>query len=925
MRTCRASTPVCKFLLLLLAVGILSSLAAGQHDKQLPMELAAPALDRSTHIDRHGETVLPNGRLITPAGTQVGVAPHPYGLALSGDGKTLVTVNSGTAPFSVSILTGLDTPQPTVAQIPPGFKPGDDDPKSVYMGAAISPDNRTLYVSEGNNGGIGIFDLDTHRRLGSMSLNGEFQGTKYDHSLTGALRLSPDGKILYALDIAYYRLVAFDTSTRQVVASLPVGRLPFALALSPDGRRAYVTNVGIFRYSLVDGYDPKDPAHTGVDFPAFGFPSAAATDGATVDGKHVPGLGDPNTMASNSLWVLDLSAPTQPRVTAKLRTGLPVGDGSVGGSSPGGVVAGRTRIYVSNANQDSISIIDARRMKVVKTITLQPASSVKGLRGVLPFGLALSPDQKRLYVACSGINAVAVLDAHNGKTLGYIPAGWFPARVAVSPDGESLYVTNAKGFGSGPNGGPDFHEGPEGDYIGDLMKGTVSIVPVPSREDLQADTRRVLRNNGFLAPVQATLRVPDFPIPPARVASTKIHHVVLIVKENRTFDQIFGNLTMTGAHVEADPALADYGMDATLINKKLGERVEHAHVTPNHYALARRFATSDNYYVDGDVSVDGHHWLVGNYPSEVIETGVPAGYGGQFDFIPDNAAPGRIGFGSTSPVPEAFLEAGSLWENLARHHISFRNYGEDMEMAGDTEDGGMVPTGVREAVNIPMPEVLFENTSRSYPTFNTNISDQYRLKQFEDEFSVRYASGKNPLPQFLFIWLPDDHTADPRPSDGYPFRASYVADNDLALGKLVEFFSHSIYWKDMAIFVTEDDAQSGTDHVDAHRSLLLVISPYAKRGVSHVHTSMMSILKTIDLIFGMPYLNQYDAAATDLAGMFQNQPDYTPYVALPPDLRVFDPAKVNETGAKASSAGSAPLDDPDLIRKEMRERQRERE
>ncbi|MGH7869587.1 MAG: bifunctional YncE family protein/alkaline phosphatase family protein, partial [Candidatus Dormibacteraceae bacterium] len=384
-----------------------------------------------------------------------------------------------------------------------------------------------------------------------------------------------------------------------------------ALALSPYGHQAYVTNVGMFRYSLVEGYDPKRPADTGIDFPAFGFPSEAATHGAIVDGKRVPGLGDPNTMASNSLWVLDLSNPNEPRVTAKLRTGLPVGDESVGGSSPGGVVAGRERVYVSNANQDSISIINGRRMRVEKTVTLQPADSVRGLRGVLPFGLALSPDEKRLYVACAGINAVAVLDARKGKTLGYIPTAWFPARVAVSPDGSTLYVTDAKGFGSGPNGGPNFHEGPEGDYIGDLMKGAVSIIPVPSRSELRSDTHQALHNNGFLPPAQATLHVPDFPIPQAGMPSSRIHHVVLIVKENRTFDQVLGDLKVPGAHVEGDPELTDYGMDSTAVNGKLKERVEHAHVTPNHHALARRFSFSDNYYVDSDVSVDGHHWLVG--------------------------------------------------------------------------------------------------------------------------------------------------------------------------------------------------------------------------------------------------------------------------------------------------------------------------
>jgi hypothetical protein len=221
---------------------------------------------------------------------------------------------------------------------------------------------------------------------------------------------------------------------------------------------------------------------------------------------------------------------------------------------------------------------------------------------------------------------------------------------------------------------------------------------------------------------------------------------------------------------------------------------------------------------------------------------------------------------------------------------------------------------------MPMTEVLFENTSRDYATFNTNISDQYRFGQFEREFQIRYASGKEPLPQFTFIWLPNDHTADPRPADGYAYHASYVADNDLALGKLVQLFSHSPFWKDMAIFVTEDDAQSGVDHVDAHRSVLMVISPYARSGyVSHVHTSMASILKTFDLTFHLGFLNQFDAAATDLSDFFTTQPDFTPYDALPSDVRIFDPAKVREPGLDLKAHHGAPLDDPDTIRREMRE------
>jgi YVTN family beta-propeller protein len=419
--------------------------------------LRAPAFNRPVEINPDGETVLPNGRLITPLGKHVKVAPHPYGLALSPDGKTLVTANSGTHPFSFSIITELGSDQPKVVQVPPAGQAaseGDEGVESVFLGVAIAGDNRTLYLSEGDNGRVGIFDLVTRARLDSVSIDGDFQGRTYKNSLTGGLKLSPDGRHLYVLDLGHFRMVVIDTASKKLVASLGVGRMPFGLAVSPDGKRVYVSNVGMFEYSLIPGYDPKDPRDTGLDFPPFGFPSKEATEGTTINGKKIPGLGDPNVPESNSVFVIDVSDAANPRVTAKIRTGIPVGAGSVGGSSPGAVVAGRTKVFVSNASQDSITIIDARKQKIEKTIVLEPGESVRGLRGVLPFGMALSPDEKTLYVACSGINAIAVIDARKDKVLGYFPAAWFPARVAVSPDGKALYVANAKGFGSGPNGGP---------------------------------------------------------------------------------------------------------------------------------------------------------------------------------------------------------------------------------------------------------------------------------------------------------------------------------------------------------------------------------------------------------------------------------------------------------------------------------------
>lgn len=319
------------------------------------INLQAPAGTRPAKIDPTGETILPSGRLITPLGKQVTVAPHPYGLVLSPDGKTLVTVNSGIKPFSFSILTGLDTAQPQVTQIPPTLDSNDDDPESVFLGAAIAPDNRTLYISEGDNGKVGVFDLVTHQRLDAISLDGTYLGATFNHSLSGTLQLARDGRHLYVLDLAHFRMVIVDTQSKQILSSLPVGRMPFGLDLSPDGKRAYVSNVGMFNYSLVPDYDPKDPRRTGLDFPAFGFPSTEATKGATVQGKQIAGLGDPNLPDSNSVFVIDVRDPARPKVLAKVRTGIPVGDQSVGGSSPGAVVAGKKKRYSSRTRRRTAS------------------------------------------------------------------------------------------------------------------------------------------------------------------------------------------------------------------------------------------------------------------------------------------------------------------------------------------------------------------------------------------------------------------------------------------------------------------------------------------------------------------------------------------------------------------------------------------
>jgi hypothetical protein len=348
--------------------------------------------------------------------------------------------------------------------------------------------------------------------------------------------------------------------------------------------------------------------------------------------------------------------------------------------------------------------------------------------------------------------------------------------------------------------------------------------------------------------------------------------------------------------VQSYPDLARFaGQDGRADGHNAQFSIQHAPITPNHHAIAKQRAFSDNFYADSDVSVDGHHWLTGAYPDLLTESGLLAAYGGQRTFELSAESPGRLLFaGSDSSThPEEQPEAGTLWHHLARNGVTFRNFGEGFELAGVVEDKDEEPTGARFLTNVPMPEPLFRNTSRDYPGFNMNIPDQYRASQFISEIDRRYVKGGEPFPHFIYIHLPDDHMAPPRPNDGYPYGASYVEDNDLALGRILEFLSHTPWWRRMQVFVTEDDAQGGLDHVDAHRTVLLAAGPYVNRNYcSHTNSSFPGLLKTIFGLLGMPPLNLFDATASDLRDLFTNQPDFTPYKALLPDKRVFDPALV---------------------------------
>ncbi|MCK4993334.1 MAG: hypothetical protein KAS29_22710, partial [Bacteroidales bacterium] len=281
-------------------------------------------------------------------------------------------------------------------------------------------------------------------------------------------------------------------------------------------------------------------------------------------------------------------------------------------------------------------------------------------------------------------------------------------------------------------------------------------------------------------------------------------------------------------------------------------------------------------------------------PNEWCETSTAASYGGNRNFKIDSKAPGVFAMNGAAGAiyPEDYNEAGSMWDHLERHKVDFYNFGFSIMFEPALYKAEYKYSGIQQYINYPMPQPLFDRTSRMYPTYNMAIPDQFRIDQFIKEFESKWNTDKSPMPAFTTVIIPNDHGAGDRPDAGYPFRESYMADNDLALGRIVEYLSQTPYWENMLIVITEDDAQNGVDHIDAHRSILMMISPWVKRDyVSHVHYSFGSLFKSFWNILGLPYLNQYDAGASDISDFFTTKPDYTPYDALAVDQRIFDPQK----------------------------------
>ena len=853
--------------------------------------LQVPGRNRFCQIDTAGVSVLPSGRFVTPAGHTIRITSDPYGLALSPGGQTALVLHDGV----FSIIGQPGSARPVLTRMP-AF--GQPDSQSLltggsFLGVAFGADGKTAYLSQGDKGSVLIFDIAKKAKIAEISLDGPVLGKTYTDSFTSDLVVNGAKNELLVLDRANFRMVRIDLATRRLTASIPTGRQPFGLRLSPNQKLAFVANVGQYAYPLVPGVTPTNRDTMMLKFPAYGAHSKQSREGVEVEGRHIPGLGDPNSDEAMSVWTIDL---TTNRVVARHKTGVQIGEmieeaEVVGGSSPNSLAVGKNLAYVTNATNDNLSIIDYRKHRIVGTIPLRLARLgappiLDKLRGLMPFGLCLTKDEKTLYVALLAFNAVAVVDVPTRTVKGLIPTGWGPTRVLLSPDEATLYVTSARGYGAGPNGGKGFMAPPQGTYIGDIQLGTFQSVPIPDAARLADYTKQVLANTYETVPVQQAATDPKvLPTAPG-TPSSAIKYIVYITKENRTYDEVLGQLP-TG---RGDSTLARFGLGVTVRGRKDTVYMIGADVMPNHSRIARQFAFSDNFYCDSDASIHGHHWMMGTIPNEWVEAN--AASTGTFKAF--STAPGRRFPKTTGAIDsEDYNERGGIWEALERRRIRFYNFGQANEYAGSFEEAHNTPFGTAHPVSFPMPDAAFRNTSRNYAGYNTSIPDQFRMDQFVTEFTKKWLGKKaGPLPQLLTVMIPNDHGASPRPAFGYPYLHSYVADNDLATGRILHFLSRTPYWKNMLVIITEDDPQGGVDHVDAHRSLLMLAGPYVKRGyVSHTHANFGSILKVIYNLLGVPYVNHYDLTASLPQDFFTNKPDYTPYDAVLPDARVFDPQK----------------------------------
>jgi YVTN family beta-propeller protein len=699
---------------------------------------------------------LPNGWNLTPVGKGLPLGDLPLNIAVSKSGKYMAVTNNGQSTQSIQLFDAKKEVELDNVKI-----------AKAWYGLKFSADEKHLYASGGNDNFILQYNLVNNK----LKIADTFKigtGKKELLSPTG-IEVDDAQQLLYVVTKENNTLYVLSLQTKEIISQVKLDGEAYSCLLSPDKNTLYISCWGCDKIIL--------------------FNTKLKTIASTIT------VGDnPNEIILNKKG---------------------------------------THLFVANANDNSVSIIDIKQQKIIETLNaaLYPnAPSGSGTNG-----LALSADEKILYIANADNNCLAVFDVSVlGKSLskGFIPVGWYPTNVKVI--GKKIFVANGKGFSSqaNPYGPSPFKKREaviyqQGDttkpigvqYIAGLFKGTMSIIPTPSDKQLNIFSKAVYANTPYTKAKETDAEgLKGNPIPMKVGDKSPVKYVFYVIKENRTYDQVLGDVKKGNG----DESLCLFGEK----------------ITPNQHKLVNEFVLLDNFYVDAEVSADGHNWSMGAYATDYLEKTWPTNYGGRG---------GKYDAEGNREV--ANNKAGFIWDHCKRNKVSYRTYGE-------FADNGKA--------NIPS---LQNNMCNYFEGYNMNVKDTVRFAQWKKDFDSLLAV--NAVPQLSTVRFGNDHTEGLR--KGRPTPNAYVADNDLAVGLFVEHLSKSTIWNETAIFILEDDAQNGADHVDAHRSTAYLAGGFVKRNfVDHTMYSTSSMLRTIELILGMPPMTQYDAAAMPMWRSFAN-------------------------------------------------------
>jgi YVTN family beta-propeller protein len=748
-----------------------------------------------------GGFLLSSGWKIKPVGTQIPVDTFPMATATTPDGKLLLVLNGGYNPPSISVIDIATAKELSRAKVPDG-----------WLGLTMTKAGDKVYVGGGSKAAIYEFSFANGTLTPSRIFPIVPEKDRKPQDFIGDVQFSPDGRLLYAADLYRDSVVVVNPQSGLVISRIKTGRRPYRILFHKSGQSLYVSSWSDGSVGQYDVASGTLMANTRV-------------------GPH----------ATDMVW-RDGEVDDQPSIKA--------------------------RLFVSASNTNSVYVLGATETGSLSQLeTINLALSPRQPVGMTPEGMGLSGDGNRLLVACADANAVAVIDLSGARSrvLGFVPTGWYPT-VAFALPGGRMGVLNGRGLQSyanpkGPNPMVELEKNQEGtradQYVGVMQTGTVQIVDALDEARLQALTQDVISNSPYR---DEKLDDPGIPANNPVRPGGPIKHVLYIVKENRTYDQVLGDMKQGNG----DPALVLFGEEAT----------------PNLHKIARDFVLLDNFYVNSDVSADGHNWATAGIAPDYVQKLWQNSYANR-----------RTAGDYEGQEPANSPPAGYLWTNASQAGVSMRNYGYFADNLKTAKPDGTQIQGVHDPVLAKATDMKFRSWDLDYP-------DVERAKAFIEDLHDFEKAGS--MPQFLIMRMGNDHTSGTTPGKVAPLSAA--SDNDQGVGMMVDAVSKSRFWNETAIFIIEDDAQNGPDHVDSHRAPAWVISPWVKRGtVNSTMYNQASVLRTMEIILGLRPMTVFDAGARPMFSVFAETSTPTPYTLAPAQTPVNDRNPAHSATAERSS------------------------